>query len=151
MPRTTPTSEILVTLRITCQDVPPSEAEGNPMIFGLQDKNGKLYPGVTLDNGAVRFHCTVGLLTRRIETPPDFVGDFVDGNRGDRYLVLGYHQVTDPEWIRRWKVSLTGIDRPMCVVALERKDGVIATTISLNADPATPPASQGWTVEDGKN
>jgi hypothetical protein len=96
--------ETLIPLRIVCLTPPISETSA----FGLQDRGTGLRSGQVREDGALVFECHVTVRPGR-EGQPDFVGAFVHGTPGSRFLYLSLRNSGGGEWIRRIKVPLIGI------------------------------------------
>lgn len=69
-----------LTLRLSCEDVPPAEYQGRAMEFGAQDKAGALHAGTTEDDGGLAFVLPVAAQLPAPGGEVDFSGTFVHGS-----------------------------------------------------------------------
>jgi hypothetical protein len=93
-------------LRLICANPPASEWDGQPVIFGLQDKKGALAEGEILPDDLVIFECKAKV---KPGNPPNFLSPYAHGTPKDRFLYLSCRRAGDTAWIKRIKVPLSGI------------------------------------------
>src|SRR3954452_15680359 len=99
--------ERVVRLQLVCE-APPT---GMGIDFGLQDKAGRLQPGVHEPDGAVTFEADI-----RVMRAPDggvrLRGTIVHGSPAAPFVYLSCRAVGSPaaSWMFRLKVSLAGVD-----------------------------------------
>jgi len=93
-------------LRLICANPPAPECNGEPAVFGLQDKKGALIEGETLPDDLLIFECKAVI---KPGNPPNFLGPYAHGTPKDRFLYLSYRHADNDAWIKRIKVPLSGI------------------------------------------
>ena len=103
-------TSLTVHLRLICQNPPPAQRDGRPVIFGLQDKDRVLQPGRHTGDGSLVFECDVNAIPGADGTA-NIRGKFAHGPAAGRFLYLGlrYADAKDDDWIRRLKIPLSGI------------------------------------------
>lgn len=97
-------------LRVVCIEPPPERTpDGQPTVFGLQHRDGRLQAGTPrpdLGERSLQFTCEV-----TISDPANFRGSTVFGTPKNRFLYLAYalegYDSSNPAWIRRRKIPLT--------------------------------------------
>jgi len=99
--------ERVVRLRLVCEAAPT----GMGIEFGLQDKAGRLQPGVHEPDGAVTFEADIRVV-RAGDGRIGLRGPIVHGSPAAPFLYLSCRAVGSPAppWIFRLKVSLAGVD-----------------------------------------
>jgi hypothetical protein len=100
---------LTVHLRI-CLNPPLEPRDGEPTVFGLQDKHGALQPGQTRSDGSLEF--TFALHAKPAQNgATNFLGTYAHGTIDQRfvYLSLGFANDSTQGWIRRLKVPLSSI------------------------------------------
>ena len=95
-----------VQLTIECLQL-PVDPHGRATEFGLQDKQGVLLGGQPMPGGGLRFRCEADAFV--VGDDLDWRGMYIHGPRGDRFLYLAWRELAGNTWIRRCKVSLTGV------------------------------------------
>ncbi len=135
-----------ILVRVVCLNPPTAPVDGQPVEFGLQDKNNNLSEAIVRDDGALMFSCT--LQARRGEgiNPPNFLGPFAQGTPTARflYLSLRLERGAPSDWLRRIKVPLSGI-RWAQVEAATAPGSLLEATID-GRQAATVPILGGWQV-----
>jgi hypothetical protein len=122
-----------VRLRLTCEAAPLDDG----IVFGLQDKDGRLALGTRMPDGAVRFETEVRSVTR-----PDGTiglrGPIVHGPPAAPFLYLSCRPSNPPgaPWLFRLKVPLRDID-PDAAAMEARVRASRGGTVGL--------LGQGWT------
>ncbi len=133
-------------LRVVCEAPPPDVYEDAPAEFGIQDKDGVVHAGWPGVGGAVVFDIIVDVLdtgTRNLR----FRGPFVHGQVGAPFLYLSWRKTAEGSaWIRRMKVSLSGITTEQITAAHEDGSALVARVGGLVASTAKMPG-HAWTVE----
>jgi hypothetical protein len=95
----------------------------------------------------MHFTCAVQARVVSLGQRPDFMGPFVHGKPGDRFLYLGYRVQGTASWIRRWKLSLDGI-RADHILSLSAQPGqVLCAVVSLIGGATIRPLGNEWTIE----
>ena len=102
-----------VKIRIVCGSPPPSEHEGQPTAFGLQDSKEEVHPG-TKSGKFIEWVCELTVKDPKPATPV-FRGPFVHGPSSTQFLYLSWKRMlgASPPWIERIKIPLTGINPKM--------------------------------------
>jgi hypothetical protein len=144
--------ERLVSLRIICISPPNPEEHG--ATFGLQDnsttKEWVIHPGKRQPNSDVRFECECRVRRSQGNNRPNFLGPFVHGGTGDRFLYLSWRpkdwrpggsEVPRWVWLRRMKIRLGSITWPQIEQAV--RDGVLEIKV-----PGTGPSGPFGSVEN---
>ncbi|MGH7970753.1 MAG: DUF5990 family protein [Limisphaerales bacterium] len=109
-----------VRLRVIC--VSPPNPQDYDAVFGMQDnstaKEWVLHPGKNQPNGDVHFECECRVRGNQAHSKPNFLGPFVHGGTGDRFLYLSWRPrdwrpggAEVPRWVylRRMKVRLGSV------------------------------------------
>jgi len=134
-------------LHIVCLNPPDSSADSRSIPFGLQDKSQTLHAGHRRSDGALQFQCSIQV-KRSNSGEVDFAGPYVHGTPHKRFLYLSLRS-PDPQsepWIRRLKISLSGINwhdiqatsEASCILEAS-VDGAKSGTVAL--------LGGGWTVK----
>jgi hypothetical protein len=101
---------LTVRLRIICLNPPLEPCDGQPTVFGLQDKHGALQAGQPRADGSLEFAFDLqAKLAKNGAT--NFLGAYAHGTVDQRfvYLSLGFASDSAQGWIRRLKVPLSSI------------------------------------------
>jgi hypothetical protein len=132
-----------VTLEITCLRAPTRDGQ-----FGLQDKNGRLYPAAQEADGSAVFHCQVRAKPAAAGGPPNFSGAFAHGTPQERFLYLSLRPADSPEaaWLKRIKVPLKSITWQQVEAAARHADARLACTVDGGGSGTVKLASGGWQV-----
>jgi len=148
-------------LRIIC--VSPPNPEDCGAAFGLQDnsttKEWVIHPGKKQPNGDVHFECECRVRPNQATGEPNFLGPFVHGGTGDRFLYLSWRPKDwrpggpeVPRWVclRRMKIRLGSITWPQIEQAI-RDDGVLEIRVA-GTGPSGPFGAvglggEGWTFK----
>lgn len=132
----------MLKLHITCRSLPPMPAATE---FGLQDKERVLHEGEIMPDGSMVFRCEVKIAEK--DDKLRLTGDFVHGSSAERILYLGLRPLggADDAWIRRWKISLTGITPAMARRAVEL-DAPLACTIDATNAARAHLMAEGWVI-----
>jgi hypothetical protein len=139
------TEQRSISVQLICLS-PPSRADDEPVIFGLQNKDRELDSGATQPSGAILF--VFQLTVRR--TPDGtlrFSGPYAHGTASDPFFYLGLAPMAEPtSWIRRWKIGLAAITwDDVCVVA-ERDGAVLEGTLAELTGTRPPLVGGEWVV-----
>lgn len=132
-------------LVLVCQDPPPSEQDGRPAEFGLQDTRQVLHPGDPLPDGALRFELDVAVRLHAASGAPDFAGPFVHGPARGRFLYLGWRPVGEAAWTRRYKIPLAAITWELLDAGA---GGALFARVSTAERAATLTLLEGWEARD---
>ena len=131
-----------VRLRLICTTPPPSLHEGEPAVFGLQDKRRSLDVGQGHPDGSVAYEFVVR--ARRQADSVRFSGPYIHGTGQDPFLYLSWRRGDVPgAWIKRLKISLAGITWDQVEAAA---GGVIEGRVEGTGSARTPVLGEGWTV-----
>lgn len=109
--RTGDDQELNLRLRVTCAEMPPDRFhEYDAVQLGIQQKEA-IHPGVLRGDGALCFECPVRARRDPATGLPNFLGPFVHGPRGARFLYLTWtgRRSGEREMFRRMKIHLSGI------------------------------------------
>ena len=133
-----------VQLRLICATPPPSLHEGEPAMFGLQDKQRSLDIGQGRPDGSVAYEFVV---QAKLQADlPRFSGQYTHGTAQDPFLYLSWRRGDVPgDWIKRLKISLAGITWDQIEAAT---GGVIEGRVEGTGSARTPLLGDGWTVRD---
>lgn len=96
-------------LQVTCLNPQPALDPNQPHEFGLQDRKQHLTAGVLQPNGALRFCCDATVKARAQSDAPDFVGSYIHGLPGARFLYLSWRRRGAKDWLQRIKIPLMHI------------------------------------------
>ncbi len=144
-----PTPQTLpIRLRVVCLNPPPIQRDGQTTAFGLQDKKGELQPGQTRQDGSLVFACDVQAKPGENDSV-NFLGAFTHGTVAGRflYLSLRYANGGDQGWIRRMKISLSGI-RWAQVELAHRNHQTLEAVVDGRGAATVPLIGGGWTLRD---
>jgi len=131
-----------VRIRLICTTPPPSLCEGEPTVFGLQDKRQSLEVGQERPDGSVAYEFVVQA-KQQTETLR-FSGPYIHGTTQDPFLYLSWRREDGSSaWNKRLKISLAGITWAQVEAAAR---GVIAGTVEGTGSARTPLLGEGWTV-----
>jgi len=102
-----------IKLTVICLNPPPEDWQGQPTVFGLQDKDQRVIVGVprpALGARALAFTCELDVKAGD-DSMAIFSGAFAHRPPKDRHLYVSYKRAAPDasEWIRRIKISLTDI------------------------------------------
>jgi hypothetical protein len=103
-------------LRLLHDGTQPGPKLDEPLIFGLQDSKGAIYPGLPQD-GLLAFDLTVSVSSTE---PPVFGGPFAHGKPPERFLYLSWKRPVPVPAPYGWriKVPLASIPTPLLRQAL---------------------------------
>lgn len=135
----------LIRLRILCINLPP-EVGANPLLFGLQDKQGDLQSGQPRSDGALVYECEVKA-SQNEKGKPNFTGGYTHGTPDERFLYISVRQAYGSGWLRRSKIMLGSITWEMVETA-----GVSNTPIEITVDGIAAGRAKvvrGWQVTEG--
>jgi len=137
-------SDVSVNFRVTCLNPPLDDCDGQPTVFGLQDKKGGLQAGLAQADGSLRFDFPLTAKPGQ-DGAVDFGGALAQGTPGARfvYLSLGYAGQAPGNWIKRIKVRLAGITGAQVEAA--QAGGRLETALD-GRGAATVALIGGWTV-----
>lgn len=141
---TTRSGDLELTLLLICQDAPLLEREGRAMEFGAQDKAGILHPGVTEEEGTMRFALRI-VARPATDGGVDFAGPFVHGVPQGRFLYLGYRPLGETIWTRRWKIPLAALTLSEVLAAHEGGKAIMGR-VSAGSTSTVQLLGLGWTV-----
>ncbi len=101
---------LTVQFRLTCVNPPPQQRDGQPTVFGLQDKQGKLHPGERQPDRSLVFDFDLQAKPGA-DGASNFLGPYAHGSVAERFLYLSYGYTNDSGqgWIRRLKIPLSSI------------------------------------------
>ena len=99
-------------------DAPPTNPLGDAFLFGLQDTQDGLHPGVRDDAGRFVFDFSLSVKPGK-GGQPNFSGPFASGPATDRFVYLSWLSVPRRAWINRVKARLGDIDWAL----IERAEG----------------------------
>jgi hypothetical protein len=133
-----------VRLRITCEAPPPALYQDQPTEFGLQDKQQALHAGMRLPSGALRFDCEVAVKPHAATGAPDFIGPFVHGPAGARFLYLGWRP-PGGAWIKRFKIPLAPIGWQQVVAG---QAGALDARVNTARSGTVTLLGAGWAPSD---
>ncbi len=151
----------IIRLWIICVSPPNPDQFG--AVLGLQDNSTTqewvLHPGKAERNGDLRFECECRVRCYDGPGVPNFLGPFVHGPKGDRFLYLSWRpkewrpggpEVLPSVWLRRMKVRLGSITWKQIDKAV--RSGVLETKVA-GTGPSGPfgevgLGGQGWTWRD---
>ena len=148
--------------RLRIRYLNPPDPRQHHARFGLQEKrpgDWVLHERTTEADGAFVFECDCEAKKLPGETAPDFVGRFVQGPRGERFLYLSWKpdgwSAGEPEpgpevWVRRIKIHLSGISWAKIRVAA-KAGGFLETSIAGRGRDGGPACASvsligGWVV-----
>jgi hypothetical protein len=134
----------MIAIELICVDPPLLHGEDGAIEFGLQDKAQRLQAGAPQADGALRFDTPVQLKPGHGDALPDFVGPFVHGPRGDRFLYLSLRGA-DGQWIKRIKIPLTAITSAQLDQVMSG-GGCLSATISGARAARAKLLGDGWTI-----
>lgn len=156
------TSERIVRLRVVCKEPPDPEQHG--ATFGLQDKSSTahwvLHPGQWKPKADLHFECEVRVRPDARTGEPNFLGDFVHGPSGERFLYLswrpkewrpGQPEAPSSRWQRRMKIHLSTITWERIEEAT-RSGGVLEAAVEGTGKDGGPNCASvkllgaGWTI-----
>ncbi len=129
-------------LRVICLHPPSSTHAGESTVFGLQDKSQAVRAGEMQPDGVLEFECTVQI---KPGDPPDFLGKYVHGTPGKRFLYLSWGYEKNGQWIKRIKVPLSGITWAK-IEAAKAADSWLEATIDGRGAATVPLLGEGWTL-----
>lgn len=132
----------IIRLQVICQQPPPDQHDGQPMVFGLQDKKNSLAAGEKQPDGSLRFCCEVVAILQDDEI--DFRGSQVHGGRVLRFLYLSWGYASGG-WVRRMKIPLSNISWAMVQQVMTEK-AMLEATIETSTTSATVRPKRGWQV-----
>ncbi len=136
-------------LRLICVTPPPRLHEGQPTIFGLQDKRQTLDPGQPQYDGSVAYECVLGVRHEERLGSLRFSGQYVHGNAGDPFLYLSWGPDSGaPPWIRRLKISLASITWDQVLAA---DGGLIEASTAGTGSARVPLLGEGWEVRHDRD
>jgi hypothetical protein len=147
-----------VRLRVLCTPLPPRAFDRFREIqLGMQYGKEEVRPGREESEGTLRFECEVRVKKRPDTGRPDFLGPWVHGAPGTRFLYLVWEGEEEGVWqlFRRMKVPLSPITWEQVEAAGGGEEGVLEGTVSgVGADGApacasVPLADGGWTLRRG--
>jgi len=149
--KSTNPEEKSVRLRVLCVRPPDPDEYGAE--FGLQDVEERLQPGERQADGSFLFECQLRVRRNRQTGQPNFLGPYVFGIPGARFLYLSWRerQVAMPVWSRRMKIPLSPITWEQIEEA-ERTGGALEAAVPGRAgDGGLRSGSvaflgEGWTV-----
>ncbi len=134
-----------VRLRLISETQPPTLHEGEPTIFGLQDKQQAVDSGRRCRDGSVEYECVVKV-RRGQGDRLRFSGPCVHGTAADPFLYLSWRRGTEPlEWIRRLKISLASITWEQAVAA-SAEDSLLEGRVAGTGAARVSLLGDGWTV-----
>ena len=119
-----------LTLCIVLESPPPG------VDFGLQKGRGHDYETVQKQrskNQDLQFEFTIRAIVDHKPGPPNFLGPFVQGPRGQRFIYIDIGTCagqTDTVWARRLKIPLTGITDDMVVRLSEDQGFALETRVA---------------------
>jgi len=101
---------LTIHFRVVCLYPPPSHSDGQPTVFGLQDKQGALQPGKSQADGSLVFDFDLQAKPGT-NGAANFLGVYTHGSVAERFLYLSYGFANDGSqgWIRRLKIPLSSI------------------------------------------
>jgi hypothetical protein len=103
-----------VRLRLIRADgVPLSHDLDEPYVFGLQDTQQEIVPGVRQADGSLAFDFTLRAKPGPDPLRPIFNGRFASGRVDDRFVYLSWRSIPRGVYINRLKARLGGIDWAM--------------------------------------
>jgi hypothetical protein len=131
-------------LRVICLNPPSPTYAGKATVFGLQDKSQAVQAGELQPDGVLEFEC---VLQVKPGQPPDFLGKYVHGTPGKRFLYLswGYDENGHLQWIKRIKVPLSGITWAKIEDA-KAADSWLEATIDGRGAATVPLLGNGWSL-----
>ena len=133
-----------VRFRLICTTPPPPLHEGEPAVFGLQDKRRSLDVGQRRPDGSVAYEFVVR--ASRQAGSVRFSGPYIHGTAQDPFLYLSWRRGDVPgDWIKRLKISLVGITWGRIEAAA---GGAIEGRVEGTGSARTPLLGEGWTVRD---
>lgn len=136
-----------VRLRIICVAPPAELHEGEPTIFGLQDKRRAIDAGTRRPDGSIEYECEVEVRRRETDGGLRFSGPCVHGPTNDQFLYLSLRREDGGgSWIKRLKVSLGDIARAQVVEALDGEGGVVEGSVDGSGAARVPLLGEGWRV-----
>jgi len=134
-------------MRLICDTPPPTEHDGRPTQFGLQDKDKVLHPGTSLRGGAICYDFEILVQARVGQASPKFSGPFVHGPADAPFLYLSYREAQDGSpWIKRLKIMLAQLTFSQVEQALS-SGGRIEGRISGQGSATVPLLGDGWRVQ----
>ena len=128
--------------------------------FGLQKGRGNDYETIqtqTSKGQDLHFDFTVRAKAGASDTGPNFLGPFVQGPRGERFVYIDigtYAGQTETGWSRRLKIPLRGITWKMIDEVIEGKSLLETRVAGKGKDGspscATPKPFSGWKLAKSK-
>lgn len=135
----------LITLKVICIH-PPSTS--STMMFGLQDKEGNIYDGQSMDNNRLQFSCEVSV--QQMESgQPNFTGIFTHGTVQERFLYLTQKALHESDWQiqRRIKIHLRSITWEQIEAVFATDGSYLIASVDGRGTASVPLLGDGWKVE----
>lgn len=138
-----------LTLRIIVIDPPVG------VTMRVQEGKWGLLKPATSDSSGMSFEFTVRLGNPDTSEPPNFLGDYVQGPRGGRFVYVNSGKLAgqaDSCWERRAKISLQGITRSQVETLLASPGKILEASFAgtaRNGSPAcasVPLLDRGWRI-----
>lgn len=144
--------ERLIHLRLICL-MPPPRHENQATVFGLQDKQGAVYPGQVQTDGSAHYELEVRAKWNPKTRGPNFLGPYVHGTPEARFLYLswGYQNETEGRWLKRLKVHLASITWEQIEAVAQMEDGLLEARVEGSGSASVPLLGEGWTVRETHN
>lgn len=142
-------------LRIVLEKPPPD------VDFGLQKGRGSGYETVQkqrFKGKDLKFEFTVGVKTSGKDSKPNFLGSFVQGPSGERFIYIDigtYAGQTDTAWSRRLKVPLRDITADMIDRVLADAESLLEIRVPGTAKDGSPTCATvkpfpGWKLTSSR-
>ena len=131
-------------LRLICLAPPAANPEDGDEIFGLQDKHGRIDPGVTQADGSVVYEFVVQALLPAGGEALRFRGPQVHGPADDPFVYLSLRDPHSGAWVRRLKVRLGSITPQQLEAASAQ--GYLYARVEGYGSASVPLLDDGWTT-----
>jgi Family of unknown function (DUF5990) len=141
----TPTLELKLELR--CSVLPSAHYQGQPTIFGVQDTQGNLLLGTPAGDTSRLFRLVIAMHLPTETAAADFTGLYVHGKKGERFLYLGYRQVDQSAWIRRWKIMLAEIPASQLIAATSQAGMMLSANFLPDQKVRLDPEQHMWLLQ----
>jgi hypothetical protein len=136
--------EVMMRL-IRTDDLPATNALGEPFVFGLQDVKQQVFPGARDAAGRLVFDFSLKVKAGKDPAHPSFGGPFASGPADDRFVYLAWRSVSRGVWINRIKARLADID--WALVREAQSSGRRITADLTGRLPHGGRAPAGWRLE----
>jgi hypothetical protein len=136
---------LTINLKINCVHPP---ATSDTVIFGLQDKDGNVFAGQSLDDNRLQFSCEVSV--KQLDSgQPNFLGVFTHGTVQERFLYLTLKALDKGTWqiVRRIKIHLKSITWEQVEMVMANVSAYLVVTVDGRGTASTKLLSGGWKVQ----